>query len=160
MLCQADIDAFKTILDPENGVAISSVLTDDEARKSHSIDWLQQYTTGFASVVLKPSSVEELSKVLRHCYDRKLAVVPQGGNTGLVGGATPIFDEVVISTGRMNTIHGFDPINGVLTCDAGVVLEDAENYLREQHQHSHTMPLDLGAKGSCHIGGNIATNAG
>ena len=86
-----------------------------------------------------------------------LAVVPQGGNTGLVGGSVPVFDEIVLSMSRMNNIRSFDQLSGVLVVDAGVILEEADNYLAERN---HIFPLDLGAKGSCHVAGTIATNAG
>jgi serine/threonine-protein kinase 24/25/MST4 len=94
---------------------------------------------------------------MKYCNGKKLAVVPQGGNTGLVGGSVPVFDEIVINTSRMNKIRSFDEASGVLVVDAGVILEVADQYLAERH---HLFPLDLGAKGSCHIGGNVATNAG
>jgi len=83
--------------------------------------------------------------------------VPQGGNTGLVGGSIPVFDEVILSTARMNQIISFDEVSGILVCEAGCVLENLDNYLAER---GFMMPLDLGAKGSCHIGGNASTNAG
>ena len=83
--------------------------------------------------------------------------MPQGGNTGLVGGSIPIFDEIIISMSRMNQVLGFDEMSSVLSCQAGCILQDLEQWL---DQHGHIMPLDLGAKGSCQIGGNIATNAG
>jgi len=75
----------------------------------------------------------------------------------LVGGSVPVYDEIVISMNSMNNIRSFDPVSGILSCDAGVVLETADNYLADQ---GHIFPLDLGAKGSCHVGGNVATNAG
>lgn len=112
---------------------------------------------GHCKVVLKPGSTEEVSAILKYCNDNKLAVVPQGGNTGLVGGSVPVFDEIVINLSRMNKIHSFDEVSGILVADAGVVLEVADNYLAERR---HIFPLDLGAKGSCQIGGNVATNAG
>ncbi|CAL8289307.1 unnamed protein product [Gadus morhua 'NCC'] len=86
-----------------------------------------------------------------------LAVNPQGGNTGLVGGSVPVYDEIILSTALLNNILTFDPVSGILTCQAGCVLEGLSGYLEEQ---DFIMPLDLGAKGSCHIGGNVATNAG
>jgi len=86
-----------------------------------------------------------------------LAVVPQGGNSGLVGGSVPVFDEIVINMNRMNQIRSFDEVSGMLVVDAGCILETVDNYLGE---NGHIFPLDLGAKGSCHIGGNVATNAG
>lgn len=112
---------------------------------------------GHTKLVLKPGSTEEVSKILKYCNDNTLAVVPQGGNTGLVGGSVPVFDEIVINLSRMNSIRSFDEVSGILVADAGVILEVADNFLAEK---SHIFPLDLGAKGSCQIGGNVATNAG
>jgi D-2-hydroxyglutarate dehydrogenase len=83
--------------------------------------------------------------------------VPQGGNTGLVGGSQPVFDEVIVNFSRMNKIIEFDESYGILTCEAGCILQDLHTFL---HDKGYLMPLDLGAKGSCHIGGNLATNAG
>lgn len=112
---------------------------------------------GYGPVALKPRSTEQVAAVLRHCNQRRLAVVPQGGNTGLVGGSIPVFDEIVLSMGSMNKILGFDPVGGTLTCQAGCILEELDNYVARK---GYMVPLDLGAKGSCHIGGNVATNAG
>lgn len=112
---------------------------------------------GHTQVVVKPGSIEEISKILKYCNKHLLAVVPQGGNTGLVGGSVPVFDEVVISTSRMNKIRSFDDVSGILVVDAGVILEIADQFLAKKN---HIFPLDLGAKGSCQIGGNVATNAG
>ncbi|KAL7776132.1 hypothetical protein CFE70_006545 [Pyrenophora teres f. teres 0-1] len=119
-------------------------------------DWMRKFR-GHTKVVVKPSSTEEVSKILKYCNDNMLAVVPQGGNTGLVGGSVPVFDEIVINMQRMNQIRSFDQVSGILVADAGVILENADNFLAEK---SHIFPLDLGAKGSCYIGGNVATNAG
>ncbi|KAI1824432.1 hypothetical protein F4861DRAFT_506322 [Xylaria intraflava] len=119
-------------------------------------DWMRKYR-GHCQLVLKPVSTDEVSKILKYCNDNMLAVVPQGGNTGLVGGSVPVFDEIVISTSRMNQIRSFDEVSGVLVVDAGVVLEVADQFLAEK---GYLFPLDLGAKGSCHIGGNVSTNAG
>src|SRR6201996_495710 len=119
-------------------------------------DWMRKYT-GKSSLVLRPRTPEQVSRILAHCNERKLAVVPQGGNTGLVGGSVPVFDEIVISAQRMNGIRSFDPVTGVLVAEAGLVLEVADAYLKER---GYIFPLDLGAKGSCQIGGNVSTNAG
>lgn len=119
-------------------------------------DWMGKYR-GHTQLVLRPKSTAEVSAVLAYCNEHRLAVVPQGGNTGLVGGSVPVFDEIVVSTARMNCIRSFDPNSGILVVDAGVVLEAADSFLRE---HGHLFPLDLGAKGSCQIGGNVSTNAG
>lgn len=112
---------------------------------------------GRGRCVLRPRSTAQVSALLRHCSARRLAVVPQGGNTGLVGGSVPVHDEVVLSTGLMTTLLGFDPGSGALTAQAGAVLATLEAAARER---GHAMPLDLGASGSCAIGGNVATNAG
>ena len=86
-----------------------------------------------------------------------MSVVVQGGNTGLVAGAVPANDEIVISTAKLNKILSFDEISGILICESGCILQDLEEYVNERN---YIMPLDLGAKGSCQIGGNLATNAG
>lgn len=75
----------------------------------------------------------------------------------MVGGSVPVFDEIVLNLGRMNKIRSFDEVSGILVADAGVVMEVADNYLAERR---HIFPLDLGAKGSCQVGGTVATNAG
>ena len=119
-------------------------------------DWMRKYR-GHTRLVVKPGSTEEVSKVLKYCNDNMLAVVPQGGNSGLVGGSVPVYDEIVISMSRMNQIRSFDEISGTLVVDAGCILEVVDHFLADQN---HIFPLDLGAKGSCQIGGNVATNAG
>lgn len=130
------------------------VLTD--SLDGYNTDWLKT-CRGASQVVLRPKSTEEVSAILKYCNERKLAVVPQGGNTGLVGGSVPVFDEIVISTQLMNKIISLDEISGTLVCQAGCVLATIEDYLSN---YNLTIPVDLGAKGSCHIGGNVATNAG
>ncbi|KAL2788837.1 hypothetical protein BJX66DRAFT_326853 [Aspergillus keveii] len=151
-----DVEYFKELLGAESAV-IDGVTTDatDDIEPFNG-DWMRKYR-GHTKLVLKPQSKEEISEIMKYCNRKKLAVVPQGGNTGLVGGSVPVFDEIVINTSRMNKIRSFDEASGVLVVDAGVILEVADQYLAERH---HLFPLDLGAKGSCHIGGNVATNAG
>ncbi len=119
-------------------------------------DWMGKYK-GHTKLVIKPGSTDEVSKALKYCNDNMLAVVPQGGNSGLVGGSVPVYDEIVINTSRMNKIRSFDEVSGTLVVDAGCILEVVDHFLAEKN---HIFPLDLGAKGSCQIGGNVATNAG
>ncbi|KAI9598830.1 d-2-hydroxyglutarate dehydrogenase [Syncephalis fuscata] len=145
-----DITFFKGALPP------NAVITNEDSLAGYNMDWMRKYR-GQSSVVLLPKTTEQVSKVLAYCNERRLGVVPQGGNTGLVGGGVPVFDEVIISTQRLNKIRSFDAVSGTLSSDAGCVLEALDNYLAER---GYMMPLDLGAKGSCHIGGNVATNAG
>ncbi|XP_070609303.1 D-2-hydroxyglutarate dehydrogenase, mitochondrial isoform X3 [Erythrolamprus reginae] len=132
------------------------VITDAEELKPFNVDWLKS-VRGCSTVLLKPRTTMEVSQILKYCNEKNLAVNPQGGNTGLVGGSVPVFDEIILSTGLMNQIISFDPISGILICQAGCILENLNQYLEPK---DFVMPLDLGAKGSCHIGGNVATNAG
>ena len=74
--------------------------------------------------MLKPQSTEEVSAIMSYCNQRRLAVVPQGGRTGLVGGSVPVHDEVILSTQRMNRIIGFDESYGIISAEAGVILSD------------------------------------
>ncbi|KIJ53409.1 hypothetical protein M422DRAFT_222738 [Sphaerobolus stellatus SS14] len=127
-----------------------------EELEGFNVDWMGKYR-GHSQVVIKPKTTQEVSAIVKYCADNNIAVVPQGGNTGLVGGSVPVHDELVINLGAMNNIRNFDKISGIVTCDAGVILESLDNYVAE---FGYTVPLDLGAKGSCQIGGNIATNAG
>ncbi|ONM52014.1 D-2-hydroxyglutarate dehydrogenase mitochondrial [Zea mays] len=145
-----DIAYFKSILG-ENGV-----VQDEDRVAVANVDWMGKYR-GASQLVLLPKTTTEVSKILSYCNTKRLAVVPQGGNTGLVGGSVPVFDEVIVGLAGMNKIISFDNVNGILTCEAGCVLENLSTFVENE---GFIMPLDLGAKGSCHIGGNISTNAG
>lgn len=133
-----------------------NVITESGELEPFNTDWLRKYK-GNSSVALLPNSTQQISALLSYCNQKEIAVVPQGGNTGLVGGSVPVFDEVIISTKKLNRIRHFDPISGIVTVDAGVILQQIEDFLEPHHL---TIPFDLAAKGSCHIGGNVATNAG
>ncbi|PWZ12876.1 putative D-2-hydroxyglutarate dehydrogenase, mitochondrial [Zea mays] len=145
-----DIAYFKSILG-ENGV-----VQDEDRVAVANVDWMGKYR---AAIPFPESHVRlhNVSKILSYCNTKRLAVVPQGGNTGLVGGSVPVFDEVIVGLAGMNKIISFDNVNGILTCEAGCVLENLSTFVENE---GFIMPLDLGAKGSCHIGGNISTNAG
>lgn len=118
---------------------------------------LQEKYQGAAQVALKPKNTEQVSAILRYCNDKRIAVVPQGGNTGLVGGSVPVHDEIVLSTSLLNEIESFSAQDAVVVCGAGCILQSLDSHLAEK---GFMVPLDLGAKGSCQIGGNVATNAG
>lgn len=156
-LTSEHVQHFKDLLGSSSAI-IDGVTTDSTADdiEPFNTDWIKKYR-GHTKLVLKPQTTQQVSDVLRYCNAQKLAVVPQGGNTGLVGGSVPVFDEIVINLSRMNTIRTFDQNSGIIVADAGVILETADQYLRDR---DHLFPLDLGAKGSCQIGGNVATNAG
>ncbi|RXG72720.1 D-2-hydroxyglutarate dehydrogenase, mitochondrial, partial [Armadillidium vulgare] len=147
---QDDVNFFKSFMEDHR------VITDKEELLGHNIDWLRSMK-GSASLLLKPKTTKEVSDILRYCNDKNLAVCPQGGNTGIAGGSVPIFDEIIISTNLMNKVESLDEFSGVVICQAGCVLESLDQYVT---QHGLMVPLDLGAKGSCHIGGNVSTNAG
>lgn len=155
-LTPAHVEWFKKLLGTESAVLDGVNQDAAEDIEPYNADWMRKYR-GHAKLVVKPGSTDDVSKILKYCNDNMLAVVPQGGNTGLVGGSVPVFDEIVISLARMNEVRSFDDVSGILVADAGVILEVADNYLAERN---HIFPLDLGAKGSCQIGGNVATNAG
>ena len=112
---------------------------------------------GRSPLVLRPGSTAEVSAICKLATEHKIALVPQGGNTGLVGGQTPHNGEVVISMRRMDKIREIDPASNTMTCEAGVVLQVAQQRASELDR---LFPLSLGAEGSCTIGGNLSTNAG
>src|SRR6516165_8346455 len=112
---------------------------------------------GRTPLVLRPGSVAALAQVLKLAHDTHTPIVPQGGNTGLVGGQVPLNGEVVVSTRRLDRIREVDPVSNTLTCEAGVVLANAQQAAAAVDR---LFPLSLGAEGSCTIGGNLATNAG
>ena len=112
---------------------------------------------GRSPLVLRPGSTAEVSDICKLASEHRIALVPQGGNTGLVGGQTPHNGEVVISMRRMDKIRDIDPASNTMTCEAGVVLQIAQQKAAEIDR---LFPLSLGAEGSCTIGGNLSTNAG
>src|SRR5207253_10874054 len=108
-------------------------------------------------LVLRPGAVDEVAAILKLASATGTAIVPQGGNTGLVGGQTPHNGEVVLSLKRLDRIREVDPTSNTMTCEAGVVLMTAQEAAAEANR---LFPLSLGAEGSCTIGGNLSTNAG
>jgi FAD/FMN-containing dehydrogenase len=112
---------------------------------------------GRSPLVLRPGSTTEVSAICKLASEHRIALVPQGGNTGLVGGQTPHNGEVVISMRRMDKIRDIDTASNTMTCEAGVVLQIAQQRASEADR---LFPLSLGAEGSCTIGGNLSTNAG
>src|SRR6202140_1350361 len=112
---------------------------------------------GHSPLVLRPGLTAEVSAICKLATEHRIALVPQGGNTGLVGGQTPHNGEVVISMRRMDKIRDIDTASNTMTCEAGVVLQIAQQRASEVDR---LFPLSLGAEGSCTIGGNLSTNAG
>jgi FAD/FMN-containing dehydrogenase len=121
-------------------------------------DWRKRWR-GRALAVVRPGSTAQVAEVVRLCARHGHAIVPQGGNTGLVGGSVPDAHgtQVVLSLARMNRIRGIDRANLTMTVEAGCVLQAVQQAAQEQDL---LFPLSLAAEGSCTIGGNLATNAG
>jgi FAD/FMN-containing dehydrogenase len=138
-------------------VGAPNVLTADDAAP-YLTDWRQRYS-GRALAVVRPGSTAEVEAVVHACVAAQAPMVPQGGNTGLVGGATPDSsgDAVVISLLRMNRVRLIDTANDTMTVEAGCVLQSVQQAVRER---GRLFPLSLAAEGSATIGGNLATNAG
>jgi len=139
-------------------VGAGHVLAHGAETEGYERDWRGQYP-GRALAVVRPASTAEVSAVVRACAKCGAAIVPQGGNTGLVGGSTPDSSggEVVLSLRRMNRVRRVDPVDDTMTLEAGVLLQQAQE---EAARHDRLFPLSLAAEGSATIGGNLATNAG
>ncbi|KAJ2682680.1 D-lactate ferricytochrome c oxidoreductase [Coemansia sp. RSA 1285] len=112
---------------------------------------------GSTSVAVFPSTTEQVSRILEHCNRSAIAVVTQGGNSGTAGGAMAQQGEIILSLRDMNKVRALDEVSGVLVADGGCVLEDLDNHVRN---YGYIMPVDLGAKKKCMIGGNVSTSAG
>jgi FAD/FMN-containing dehydrogenase len=139
-------------------VGAAHVLTAAEDLAPYVTDWRDRYH-GDARMVVRPASAAEVSAVVRLCFERGVPVVPQGGNTGLCGGATPDSSgqAIVLRVDRMNRIRDISAMDGTMLVEAGCVLQT----LQEAAAAAGLLfPLSLGAEGSCQIGGNISTNAG
>jgi FAD/FMN-containing dehydrogenase len=112
---------------------------------------------GRTSMLLRPGSADEVAAILKLANETKTSLVPQGGNTGLVGGQIPFEGELILSLTRLDKIREVDPASNTMTCEAGVVLQKAQEAAAAVDR---LFPLSLGAEGSCTIGGNLSTNAG
>ncbi|MGB3270263.1 MAG: FAD-binding oxidoreductase [Rhodanobacter sp.] len=119
-------------------------------------DWTRRWTPAPLAIAL-PSSVEEVQAIVRWANEQAVAIVPSGGRTGLSGGAVAAHGELVLSLERMQRVLGFDAVDRTLTVQAGMILQHVHDAAR---QHGLLYPVDFAARGSCSIGGNIATNAG
>jgi len=135
-----------------------NVLTSAQDTAPYTTDWRKQYRAD-ALCVLRPASTAQVAALLGLCAREGIAVVPQGGNTGLCGGSVPTGarPEVVLSLSRMNRIREIDALNDAMTVEAGCVLASLQ---RAADEAGRLFALSLGAEGSCQIGGNLSTNAG
>jgi len=132
------------------------LLTDAGDLEHYGHDWTRRWTPAPLAIAL-PASTEEVQGIVRWANEHKVAIVPSGGRTGLSGGAVAAHGELVLSLARMNRVLGFDAVDRTLTVQPGIALEAVHVAARE---HGLIYPVDFAARGSCSIGGNIATNAG
>jgi FAD/FMN-containing dehydrogenase len=146
------IDAFIRIVGEEHAIR------DAEAMTPYLVEWRDRYR-GKAALVLRPGETEEVSAILEHADATRTAIVPQGGNTGLVGGQIPFETghEVVVSLERLNRVRDIDLASNTMTVEAGLVLAHAQQVAASA---GRLFPLSLASEGSCQIGGVLATNAG
>lgn len=133
----------------------SAIVTGDEIAERAVSYWDSSPTKALA--LLKPRSTEEVSKILSICHAHKQTVVTQGGRSGVVAAAVSGEDDIILSLEKMNEIEEIDVVGGTATVQAGAILQTVQESIAEQ---GVLFPLDLGARGSCTIGGNVATNAG
>jgi FAD/FMN-containing dehydrogenase len=149
---QATRDRLKQILGPGGW-------TDDpDELAPHLVEWRNRYQ-GATPLLLRPATTAEVAAVVRVCAEAEVALVPQGGNTGLVGGQIPRPEgnDLLVSLSRMRRIRAVDPIDNTLTAEAGCTLAEVQQAAAGVDR---LFPLSLAAEGSCQIGGNLSTNAG
>lgn len=132
------------------------LLTDPADLEHYGRDWTRRWTPAPLAIAL-PSSIDQVQAIARWASEHRVALVPSGGRTGLSGGAVAANGELVISFERMNKVVDFEPVDRILHVQPGIALEAVQ---RIAQQHDLIYPVDFAARGSCAIGGNIATNAG
>ena len=139
-------------------VGAENVLLASDALAPYLNDWRGRYH-GAARCVVRPANTAEMAAVVRLCIQANVAIVPQGGNTGHCGGATPDTsgEAVIISTARLNRIRAIDPANNTMTVESGCLLASVQ---QAAAQADRLFPLSLASEGSCQIGGNLSSNAG
>ena len=142
-----DLQAFL----PKKAFLVDEQVSNRKAGGLHTEEAIQ------AEIIVRPESTEEVSKILSVCNQAGQPVIVHGGLTGLVYGTRTSPDQLILSLERMNNIEEIDPIGRTLTCQSGVTLQNIQEKAESENM---IFPLDLGARGSCSIGGNISTNAG
>src|SRR5690606_26764136 len=132
------------------------LLADPADLEHYGRDWTRRWTPAPLAIAL-PADVGQVQAVVRWAGARGVAIVPSGGRTGLSGGAVAASGELVLSLERMNRVIGFDPVDRTLAVQAGTTLQALH---QAAAAHGLAYPVDFASRGSCSIGGNIATNAG
>jgi FAD/FMN-containing dehydrogenase len=131
-------------------------ITDEQLQQAYLVEMRDLYR-GHTPMVLRPGSVAEVAAIVKLANETRTAIVPQGGNTGLVGGQIPFNGEIVVSLTRLDKIREVDAVSNTMTCEAGVTLQRAREAAAEKDR---LYPQLLPSEGTCTIGGNLATNAG
>ena len=137
-------------------VGAQNALAEKTQQTPYLTEWRDLYQ-GETPIVLRPGSTDEVSRIMAIAHAERIGVVPQSGNTGLVGGQIPAGPEILVSLDRMTRIRHVDPQGTSMTVEAGVILANAQ---AEAEKHDRLFPLSMASEGSCRIGGNLATNAG
>ena len=150
----ANLDHIEAALN--SALAPGQIVRDPAMAQAHAGDWSEAPRTT-PGLVAYPRTPNEVAAVLKICSEHGQRLVVQGGLTGLAGGATPMASEIVLSLARLNAIEDLDSVGGTVLVQAGVILEELANQAEAAGWY---FPLDLGARGSCQVGGNAATNAG
>src|SRR6266478_6091788 len=152
MEIEAALERIKAVVGPRGWIA------DPRNEEPYLVEARRLYR-GATRLVVRPASTAEVATVVRICAEAGLPIVPQGGNTGLVGGGVPPEDghNIVLALGRMNRIRAIDPVNFTMTVESGCILANLQQAAAEADR---LFPLSLGAEGRCQIGGNLSTNAG
>jgi FAD/FMN-containing dehydrogenase len=148
----ATLEKLKQIVGPSGWIA------DPEALAPFLVEWRSRYQ-GATPLLLRPATTREVAEIMRVCCEAEVGVVPQGGNTGLVGAQIPREGqgEILINLSRLNRVRAVDPFNNTITVEAGCILENVQ---RAAEEVDRLFPLSLAAQGSCEIGGNLSANAG
>ncbi len=146
----------REIIDRLRRVAGDRVIVDPDLIASYTTDWTRRFA-GRSAVVVRPGSTDEVAAIVRACRELGVALVPQGGNTGLVGGGVPLHGEVVMSLRGLQTLEPIDTMSGQVTAGAGVVLSALQEAARTA---GWAYGVDLASRQSATVGGMVATNAG
>ncbi|MGB2437277.1 MAG: FAD-binding oxidoreductase, partial [Candidatus Puniceispirillales bacterium] len=151
-------DQTKAITSLEHIVGTTHVLSNPSDMTGYLTDWRGDYH-GKALAVVKPANTAEVSAIMKLADELEIAIIPQGGNTSLCGAATPDDqnNNLILSTERLNRIRDIDIAGQTITVESGCILDVIKSTATE---HDLLFPLDLGARGTCRIGGNLSTNAG
>jgi FAD/FMN-containing dehydrogenase len=158
----SDVPDFDSGLDLELIARLQSIvgpqhaLTDFEQQLPYLREWRDKYA-GRAAMVLRPGTTDEVARIMQLAHAHTISVVPQAGNTGLVGGQVPMRGEILLSVGRLKRVRAVDPAGYTMTVEAGLTLAEAQ---AAASGVDRLFPLSLPSEGSCQIGGNLAINAG